>query len=83
MTTDDEPSIAQWWNIRLDCLRLAYRSDKSPGEVMEVARLYLDFVRSGGPPPTSESPADGPKAGKLNGPGNPGQASDMAPRKRQ
>lgn len=82
MTTERDPSLAEWWAIRLDCLRLAYRSDKSPGEVMEVARLYLGFVKDGGPPPTSASPADRPKAGTLNGPGNPGQASDMAPRKR-
>lgn len=33
--------------IRLECLKLAHRADKSPKEVIATAREYLEWVGSG------------------------------------
>ena len=50
--------------IRLECLKLAHRPDRSPQENLAVAREYLAWV--GAIPTTAETqPGDGSKAAKL------------------
>lgn len=50
--------------IRLECLRLAHRLDRSPAEVIAIAREYLGWV--GSIPQTTDvnQPADIPKVGR-------------------
>lgn len=83
MTTERKFTVAEHWELRLDCFRLAL-SMRAENVEFQANRIYefaiAQDVRLFGP--TSASPADRPKAGNVNGPGNPGQASDMAPRKR-
>jgi len=50
--------------IRLECLKLAHRPDRSAQENIAVAREYLSWV--GAIPTTAETqPGDGSKAAKL------------------
>ena len=51
--------------IRLECLRLAHRPDRSPAEVIAVAREYLGWVGGIQPQITDDNqPADIPKVGR-------------------
>lgn len=51
--------------IRLECLRLAHRADKSPQDVIETAKEYLRWVGGNVPQITdSNQPADIPKVGR-------------------
>ena len=51
--------------IRLECLKLAHRPDRSPQEVIAAAVEYLNWVGETNPQITDDSqPADIQKAGK-------------------
>lgn len=55
-------------SIRLECLKLAHRPDRSPAEVIAAAREYLAWV-GGKLPTTGESqPGDGSKVSKSSAP---------------
>ena len=51
--------------LRLECLKLAHRPDRSPAEVIAAANEYLEYLSSDQLQITAEEqPADGPKEGK-------------------
>lgn len=59
----------QSFEIRLECLRLAHRPDRSPSEVIAAAREYLQWVGGVVPQTTGENqPADGLKESKKLAP---------------
>jgi hypothetical protein len=51
--------------IRLECLKLAHRADRSPSEVIAMAREYLAWVGGATAPITPQGPGDSQKVGKL------------------
>jgi len=51
--------------IRLECLKLAHRPDRSPQEVIAMAREYLAWVGGVPVPITPEGPGDSQKVGKT------------------
>lgn len=50
--------------IRLECLKLAHRADRSPSEVIAMAREYLAWVGGVVDPITAARPGDSLKEGK-------------------
>jgi hypothetical protein len=61
--------------VRLECLKLAHRPDRSPSEVIAVAREYLAWVGGVPVPTTGENrPGDSQKVGKT-APADPARTS--------
>jgi len=50
--------------IRLECLKLATRPGMSPSEIIQTARLYLEWVSGQIPTTPTLGPGDSPKVGK-------------------
>jgi len=51
--------------IRLECLKLAHRADRSPDEVIANARQYLAWVSGVGNQTTPKGPGDSSKESTL------------------
>lgn len=54
--------------IRLECLKLAHRHDRSPAEVIDAAKEYLKWVGGHLPTTGSGQPGDSSKASKQLAP---------------
>ena len=54
--------------IRLECLKLAHRHDRTPGEVLATAECYARWLMQPSADNRDERPADSPKEGKKLAP---------------
>lgn len=54
--------------IRLECLKLAHRHDRMPGEVTATAEHYVKWVCASSPTTDESRPGDNPKEGKKLAP---------------
>lgn len=55
-------------SIRLECLKLAHRPDRSPQEVIATAREYLAWVGGKLPTTAETQPGDSSKVSKTSAP---------------
>ena len=57
--------------IRLECLKLAHRHDRTPGEVLATAECYARWLMQPNADNRDKRPDDSPKAGnKIKAPRN-------------